>query len=427
MQVPNIDYSLHPAFQEFCHDKDNLSNPIREIVNEIENKTLSFNAKIKNETKESIDSFFEANIHELFVDLKSKYKSEISGEHRDVLIKTFDSASDNTYQMKLSESYFRKEQSNYIRPELNAAELNSFNDLNEDGISPYKIPEDDMILLRNYAKDFMVAVKEKALKNPYGRTAIGIPKRDKFWEVLNHHFAKSGFLKGASAFYGKPLSIKALGLEYSSDKQQWWRNGYADKGIPTSDAVYMHTDYDFGTVKAMVYLNDVGSKQGPFRFIKGSHKWDSVATLDYLIKRIEVEEYPLVAPKKLLDHYYRPIVNSLEGRKLFMSQPKILQKFSHFGDDLLPTMPLYNSLLSSETTFTSDIGNFIFFTGAKGIHRGGNVVEGERYGIQIILSSSFTNNQIISQSLRRYTGSILASLFGNKKLIELQDKIGQVI
>ncbi|MBL7729399.1 MAG: hypothetical protein JNM68_17015, partial [Dinghuibacter sp.] len=218
------------------------------------------------------------------------------------------------------------------------------------------------------------------------------------------------------------------GLEYSTDKQTWWRDAYADAGLPTSRCVYMHNDYDYDYVKSLVYLSEVSATTGPFSYVPESHHWTRPLSLSFYIKELEIalsRKMRALAPKD--DPYYRPAMKYEAGRKLFISFPSIFRQLSHFGDDVLDGTPLSDELMSKEFQVTSDKGNFVFFTGGSGIHRGGNVYKGERWALQITLTREPGLKKKISSFSRRTTGAMLAAILGEEKMLQIQKKYHTVI
>jgi hypothetical protein len=67
-----------------------------------------------------------------------------------------------------------------------------------------------------------------------------------------------------------------------------------------------------------------------------------------------------------------------------MQLPTAFQGSSHFGDDVLPEAPIVKPLLSQEHSFLStDRGQILVFDGARTLHRGSLVRQGERVAMQV--------------------------------------------
>ena len=84
------------------------------------------------------------------------------------------------------------------------------------------------------------------------------------------------------------------------------------------------------------------------------------------------------------DHYYRPRFKDPELRKHLMMMPGPMRGSSHFGDDVINETDASAFLLENTLTVTSEVGNMALFDGARLIHRGSLVKQGERFAMQIV-------------------------------------------
>jgi ectoine hydroxylase-related dioxygenase (phytanoyl-CoA dioxygenase family) len=190
----------------------------------------------------------------------------------------------------------------------------------------------------------------------------------------------------------------------------------------------MHNDYDYDYVKSLVYLSPVTKKQGPFSYIPESHKWQREHSLSFFIKETEMELNKHFKAKNMgRANYYRRAMGIPEGRSVFYGLPSIFQQLSHFGDDVMPDTDLCKDLLSKEWQITSEDGNFAFFTGGTGIHRGSNVEEGERWAFQITLTREPDIRKKITSFGRYLTGTIMNKVLGEQRMVQVQKKLKTVI
>ena len=304
-----------------------------------------------------------------------------------------------------------------------------YDELNEHGITLSTISASDIEKYNKGISAYRSEIKRQSDENPLGRNALSLPRRSSHWGIIEKNMFQSGFIEGASAFYGSNLVVTGCGLEYSSERQRWWHNCYADVGIPTTKCVYMHNDYDYDYVKSLVYLNNIESTEGgPFCYIPESHKWQREKSLSFYIKDLEIQLAAAARKKGVAKNtYYRPAMSSVEGRTLFIALPKLFRQLSHFGDDVLDETDLSKELLSKEMAVTSDKGNFCFFTGGSGIHRGGNVYKGDRWALQITLTKEPALTKKISSFARNTAGTVLASILGEDKMLQLHKRYNTVI
>jgi hypothetical protein len=79
-------------------------------------------------------------------------------------------------------------------------------------------------------------------------------------------------------------------------------------------------------------------------------------------------------------------MNSENFRRHFMRLPECLRFNSHLGWDVLPGSDLESHLAGGECKMIGPAGTFIVFDGARLLHRGGLMQEGERLALQVIFS-----------------------------------------
>lgn len=195
---------------------------------------------------------------------------------------------------------------------------------------------------------------------------------------------QSGLLDFISAYTGKPMELYYASLDHAHPGQDWYRDCYADAGIPTSKTAYMHTDADFDIIKTMMYLKDVSEKDGPFAFIPGSHRWKRSPLTVAVQKGFDEISPKALAGSPASGNYYRARFKLAENRRDIVALPEQLRGSTHFGDDVLDGSALSEALLEAEETFVAPAGTMVVFDGSRGIHRGGLVQPGgSRWALQL--------------------------------------------
>lgn len=427
-RFPVIDYTSHPAFVNLPQYPDTVSDELLAAFSEINNRMEEFDNKKETYTEEQVSSFYTGTIAPYIASaiapvIENKYQG--NEESRRIMLQALDGFVNKLIDQSL---YFNVKKQFPIKLSTEKAKK-VYEELNENGITLSAIPKEDIEKFNKDISAYRKEIKKQTDENPLGRKAYGLPRRSSHWAIIDKHMRQSGFLEGASAFYGSHLTVTGCGLEYSSEKQRWWQNCYEDAGVPTSKCVYMHNDYDYDYVKSLVYLNDVETMEGgPFCYIPESHKWTREKSISFYIKETEILLAKAAREKGVgKKNYYRPAMSAREGRELFIALPALFRQLSHFGDDVLDGTELSNELLSKEMAVTSDKGNFCFFTGGSGIHRGGTVHKGERWALQITLTKEPAFAKKISSAVRNTAGSVMAAVFGEEKMIKLQKKYNTAI
>jgi len=127
----------------------------------------------------------------------------------------------------------------------------------------------------------------------------------------------------------------------------------------------------------------VTPKSGPTGIIRGSNTWERSEFLFRAYKgldRLTISRYG----RYVGGPEYRAAARSPELRRVFMQLPTVFQGSSHFGDDVLPDSPIARQLLPLEQSFLSTgQQQVLVFDGARTLHRGSLVLEGERVALQV--------------------------------------------
>ena len=185
----------------------------------------------------------------------------------------------------------------------------------------------------------------------------------------------AGVLQRVARYFRAPQAVVHHVALRDNLKDEAWTRVFKDLKWPAPPLTGMHIDSGTAPyVKILIYLNEVGPKQGPFSYVPGSHRWRQ-STFDVCVRKA-IDRTKLSSRKP---HY----------RALFSALPPVLQRKADFGADLMPDDPQVAPILAEEKTFTSDKGNAVLFD-PQGMHRGGYVKRGYRSVLQITMKATFT-------------------------------------
>jgi len=184
----------------------------------------------------------------------------------------------------------------------------------------------------------------------------------RLFATIDEIMVSSGILGAISRHIGRPASLVDVNPQINDASDDFWRRIFPD--LPPADrpAKYLHRDASGGDIKAIIYMSDVGSANGPFSYCLGSHRVRHRGLRDWIGEANDMGVFS---------------GTSRESRELFAALPRSLQSKCSFGNDLLPSHPAVGSILGSEWIITAPKGHVVLFD-TKGLHRGGMVDEGER-------------------------------------------------
>ena len=205
-------------------------------------------------------------------------------------------------------------------------------------------------------------------------------------KILNECFEAQGVLDVISSYMNCPYRVGGLALELSVSHATWWQDTLKNNMIPKT--MYAHFDESIVYPKAIVYLSEVGPKNGPTSYYPEMFKFLNLNALQEIIGRV-VGTIGGADDSKLKNYYskfYHQPMSCERFRRHFMRLPADLRFNSHFGWDVIQGSDMEKKLINSEKIMTGSPGDFIIFDGAKLLHRGGLVEQGERIAMQIIFS-----------------------------------------
>jgi len=126
------------------------------------------------------------------------------------------------------------------------------------------------------------------------------------WKIKGYQriVADPLFIHLSRAYFGSQAMLKELGL--------WWSPGLGANRPDSNAAQMFHFDYDAAPVwlKYFVYLNDVGSHNGPHVFVRGSHRLGQEKS-----RSIIARGYERVSDEEIEQTYGRDNVLEMTGPK----------------------------------------------------------------------------------------------------------------
>ena len=223
--------------------------------------------------------------------------------------------------------------------------------------------------------------------------------------VLNREFSSQGVLDALSGYMGNKYKVGGLALELSSPNATWWKSAFECTDSPKT--IYAHLDESIEFPKAIVYISEVGERNGQTSCYPGAYECLSLNALQELIGRV-ISAVGSGEQCKLNDYYakkYHQSMSSERFRQHFMKLPAELRFNSHFGWDVIADSDIERSLLKKEKKM-SGRGTFIVFDGAKLLHRGGLLEEGKRVVLQVV----FIKNPTIIQKIVTFPRRVISKI-----------------
>jgi hypothetical protein len=177
------------------------------------------------------------------------------------------------------------------------------------------------------------------------------------------------FINGARKYTGGPdIKVMKVTLHVSKPGDRHHYQTFQDCE-ETPKLLNLHMDPKPGIMKAIIYLGEVGSDDGPFSYIKGSHRWEYD----------EVER--IFAWGNSVGNY----CHSPQHRKVMCSWPKRFRKNAIVGRLIPDGSRLSRDLLKAITEYTSEDANVMVFDPSFGFHRGGLCKSGTRVNLQVVM------------------------------------------
>jgi hypothetical protein len=267
-----------------------------------------------------------------------------------------------------------------------------------------KLPQAGVAELQEIASNALVTLRANAAAGLLRREDLSVNAGrtvHHIRDVLNREFSRLGVLDGLSAYTGRKTKVTGLALELSVPQATWWGNAIKGLDRPPK-TLYAHVDESISFPKAIVYLTDVTKENGPTGCYPGAYEAMDLNPLQEIVGRV-VAIVGSRSGSPLHDYYakqYHQSMSSERFRQHFMRLPPSIRFNSHLGWDVAPESELEGSLANNERLLTGVAGTFIAFDGAKLLHRGGMIKEGERVALQVIFSD-LTPFQRVSRKIKR--------------------------
>jgi Phytanoyl-CoA dioxygenase (PhyH) len=249
--------------------------------------------------------------------------------------------------------------------------------LERDGITGFSLGPDKINDIRNLLAPHFKALEQRlAQKAPDARkfdeTRLWLAPEihPELYKWFNQFAAEIGVIEAASAYLKRPVAIAHVVPQINDPTDNFWANHFKDVGVGDSPCDYCHIDATYNLLKFIVYVSDVGPNNGPFAYVRGSHR-ASRGFWDGMIRR--ANDYAGLSSTK--PHF----------RELFYALPRWLRRKAAFGADLPSDNEYTQPILKDEWQITSKQGDAVLFD-PFGIHRGGMVREGRRLVVTMNLA-----------------------------------------
>jgi len=249
--------------------------------------------------------------------------------------------------------------------------------LERDGIAGFSLGSDKMREIRNLLAPHFKALEERlAQKAPEARkfdeTRLWLAPESypELYKWFNRFASEIGVTEAASAYLQRPVSVAHVVPQINDPTDNFWANHFGDVGVADSPCDYCHIDATYNLLKFIVYVSEVGPNNGPFAYVRGSHR-ASGGFWDGLIRR--ANDYAGLS-------WTKP-----QFRELFYALPRGLRRKAAFGADLTVDNDYTQPILQDEWRVTSKEGDAVLFD-PFGIHRGGMVREGRRLVVTMNLA-----------------------------------------
>lgn len=180
---------------------------------------------------------------------------------------------------------------------------------------------------------------------------------------------EAGVFATAERYLGHGVSLVDVNPQINDPSDDFWQRVFPDLQLGQPSCAYLHRDASGGDIKAIIYMSDVGPDNGPFGYVRGSHRMKMSVTDDHIA---EANDSNGLAG------------TDLASRRLFAALPSRLRQKGSFGNDVPDGSPLAGELLDSLWSITAPRGSVVVFD-TKGVHRGGMVVQGERRVITCVI------------------------------------------
>lgn len=403
-----FDYDEHPLFKDYKNPNEKSTRNLEGLIEKLDSEIQKF-WKFAPGTAERLDQSVKAS------ELLQQTKNEILGfaAPESELHRLLATAFDKTWKSIIEEVGWRTEHNTKKSFSFDKNE-SRFRAYERDGFAAWHFSKKDIDQLKSLAKPLEEELRTKMLKDSRVLCNMSVSFSHPLVTFLKELLKREHIYELVESIQGgRPMALNYVSISFAHPKETWW-NCYSDDGMSPTKTAYMHYDEDPANQKMLIYLSEVKPENGPFHFVKGSHRWKRSPflfawsrMLDRELMNMSYEE----RKKGPIGAYQRPMALP-QYRKLFMEIPPLLRRLGQFGDDILDQSELSNQLRSREVQVTSEVGNVFIFAGDQGIHRGGLVQSGERWSLQLGFCNATSRS--FSSEIKHFIAQGIKNLLGER-------------
>lgn len=371
---PMVDYRSHPAFSGL--DVPEFADAAG-VAHRLDAIDGAFAGLVANEcgSPEGLDAGFNANVAPLIDDLNRFTSAGVQyAETRNWIANAMDESSKELADVAMLHG---------MRSTRGSPVGRVGQDLERDGMSLLRLDPDRKRRLARSVDAETRWLKSRAGES--GRIVATMARYSDAGVLLDRLFRDEGVYEALAAYKGSAVAFTSFSVEYSHERQSWWKGCYSDVGLAPTKTSYMHYDYGCRYPKAIVTLSEVGPENGPTSFIPGSHRHPRSEFSHAFVKALDYRFWSAFGENPDAG-YHRKQFSEPGYRKFFLAIPGGLRGCSHFGEDVLDGSELSEELLAKEVRITTNVADGVVFDGDYGIHRGARVIQGERMVFQVIFT-----------------------------------------
>ena len=257
-------------------------------------------------------------------------------------------------------------------------------ELVEHGVTQVRLPDELMDPVHVAAQPVIASIQAriaetraagKAIRFKTVEQVLSQDTHGELWRAVDRFLSEMAIYDTVAAFFrAKSARINGLALFVNPPSQEWANRLFKDVKLETPPTAGFHIDSNGKCyIKGILHLSDVGPEQGPTGVVLKSHLWGQ-GSRDRVIRRA-FDRSPLLA-------------RTADLRKAFISLPEELQVKAEFGGDMAPDSPDAQMLVEQELRAVGPKGMLTLFD-PDAVHRGGNVREGERHALQLVLTAQY--------------------------------------
>ncbi|OJU08820.1 MAG: hypothetical protein BGN86_03635 [Caulobacterales bacterium 68-7] len=196
-----------------------------------------------------------------------------------------------------------------------------------------------------------------------GQILLSESEHAAIYQAVAEVFEQAHIFDVSRTYARQPVKLAGIAVQVNTAATTLRKYKAIDaEGLPKKKTQYLHIDSSgWPHHKVLIYLNDVGLDEGPFRYVVGSHRM--------------LDDFEL-AVRKTNDKLRIP-------PKLFMALPEAFRQLADFGDNIDPDSSEALALLQRERALYDDKASDLVLFDYHGVHRGGFVRQGARRILQV--------------------------------------------